>query len=165
MPGDTSHLSRYSGAQSYEPCSWHKEYLQGISFYCSFICLQSNYITFVPDAKINCITIYMFFKYVAKGGQKYLILCSAASLFMLLNAFVASLSCTHSVSWSLYTFLMAWMAASHPARWPEHDCKVPAAFIGSNLRWLINDYPISRLITSPMPIGLMPFPSSLLTLG
>ena len=52
--------------------------------------------------------------------------------------------------------LMAWAAALHPAFWPAHNCRQPAASASSGLISATMAFPMIRLNTSPIPIGLTP---------
>ena len=79
------------------------------------------------------------------------------SLWMELKAFDASIKRAASVSGFSKTSLIAWIAASHPPFIPQHTWSVPAAFCMSLRRTFPTALAQTRLMVSPMPIGLTSF--------
>lgn len=80
-------------------------------------------------------------------------LCKATELFIWLKALLASISNIPFVPSSAKTRLIACIAASEPALWPAHTCRLPAACLISSFKNPAMVFPTIRLRTSPTPIG------------
>ena len=83
-------------------------------------------------------------------------LCRRTFLFTVLNAFVASIRSTASVSCSLKISCIAWTAASLPASWPAQTCSEPTDSVISSRIVDTTTLPVIHLRISPVPIGRKP---------
>ena len=70
--------------------------------------------SFPPVTNRRAGTLYVLMAYVARAGQRILILRKAVALFRELKAFVASTSYTASISSASKRLCTAWMPASLP---------------------------------------------------
>ena len=95
-------------------------------------------------------------KNVAFIGHKYSILCSRAYRLIKSKAFSASTSSIASVLFDSSVPCIGCIAALHPALWPAHNCKHPAAFVMSSFTTFITIFPAIRRRALPTSIGRNP---------
>jgi len=99
---------------------------------------------------------YIFSTNIARVGYLILIIFIVASLLMELKALNASTRSAALQSSYSYIFLIAWMTASSPARWPGHSWRFPVAVLTSYFTTTIMHLSMIHIRISSIPIGLHP---------